>query len=179
MQIRSEKEWNGFWSLSTVAFILAWLYVTVYAVFVLLSALQPPGIGTWDISDYLFLSMFFVPVVLIPIFLIRSFRKKRHLRFGKILPWVFRVMYISIIFALCDSWWATTHRGTIFSRTEWKMKDGGTKGYIGFGYQLTYFRRIGGSHYGPEVWFWFTPFVVDLGHKHAQLCWVWNSMADD
>ncbi len=178
MQPDSGKQWNGFWSLSSVAFVLAWLYTTVYAVGLLISALQPDA-GTWDVASCLFLGMFFVPVLLIPIFLIRAFRKKCHLLLGKILPWVFRVMYISVIFALCDCWWATTYRGTMFSRAQWKMKDGGTTGYMGFGYDLTYFRRIGGSHYGPQVWFWFTPFIIDLGHKHAQICWIWKGAEDD
>jgi hypothetical protein len=83
MQI--DKEWNGFWSISTIAIILAWLYTTAYAVCMLVSALQPDA-GTWDVASCLFMGMFFLPVVVIPIFLDRSFRKRRPVRLGKILP---------------------------------------------------------------------------------------------
>jgi hypothetical protein len=173
MQIKPDKEWNGFWSLSSVGFILAWLYATVYAVLLLVSALQPNNAGTWDVASCFFLGMFFLPAVIIPIFLIRSFRKKRHLRLGKILPWAFRVIYISIIFALCDCYWMTTQGGTIFSKRASDI------GYIGFGYHLNFLVGSGGRHFGPAIWFWFTPFEVDLGHKLPQVCWVWKGVGDD
>jgi len=137
MQIKPDKEWNGFWSLSSVALILAWLYATVYAVFLLVSALQPNNAGTWDVASCLFMGLFFLPSMLISIFLIRSFRKRRHLRLGKILPWVFRIMYISLIFALCDCWWMTTRGQTIFSMRT--VKAGSSVGYSGFGYS---FKRV-------------------------------------
>lgn len=53
------------------------------------------------------------------------------------------------------------------------MKDGGTTGSVGFGYFLTFYRRMSGEPYGPEVWFWFTPFVISAAHRHVEVRWVW------
>lgn len=107
MQTTSNRPWSGFWSSSSVAMILAWLYFAAFALYQLISVWGLDA-RTWDLSSRLFMGMFFVPVAIIPFFLLRAWRRKRHLQLAKILPWAFRVMYISIIFALCDCWWATT-----------------------------------------------------------------------
>ena len=98
------------------------------------------------------------------------FRKRR------ILVWMVRAMYISVILAICDVWTAGTKRDfTLFSKNTWEMSDGGTKGYIGFGYSMIYFRRLGGEPFGPVIWFWFTPVVVDAtGHRGIQVRWLWS-----
>src|SRR3984957_3760290 len=152
MQPNSGKQRNGFWSISTVVvLIMAWLFFAVFSDLFLTSSLRANAAGDRAMSC-LFLTMFFVPPVLMTIFLIRCFRKIRPLKLGKILAWVFRAFYISIIFVLCDcNWWAR-HGGTIFSRRDW-LTHGGV-GYIGFGYHVDFLYGSGGRHYGPAIWFW-------------------------
>jgi hypothetical protein len=147
---------NSFWRPSSVVLILVFLYSAAFAVWFSVLAFQP-GAGGWDLWAVIILGVYVVPAVVIPFFLFRAFRQKRCIRLGKVLPWVFRAVYVSIILALCDSWWATGHTNTLFSKTTWATSDGGTRGYVGFGYSLTYYRSMGGRH-GPEIWFWFTPF---------------------
>ena len=53
------------------------------------------------------------------------------------------------------------------------LKDGGTTGSVGFGYVLTYYRQMDGRAYGPEVWFWFAPFVISAAHWHVEVRWLW------
>lgn len=135
---------------------MVFLYLAAFALWLLVSALQP-GSGDWDFWTVIILGVYAVPAGIIPFFLFRAFRERRCLRFNKGLPWVFRAACVSIILAICDSWWATGHTNTLFSKTTWATSDGGTRGYVGFGYSLTYYRSMGGRH-GPEIWFWFTPF---------------------
>jgi hypothetical protein len=92
----------------------------------------------------------------------------------KIVVWLIRAMYVSIILGLCDSWIASTsHRDTFFSKERWELRDGGTRGYVGFGYSLTYYREMGGEH-GPEIWFWFTPFRIYWTSKRIGASWIWS-----
>ena len=95
-------------------------------------------------------------------------------RTKKVLLWLFRAIYVSIILGICDSWVAgTARRDTLFSKTSWAMSDGGTRGYVGFGYSLTYYRRMGGKH-GPEIWFWFTPFRLCWTSEQIGANWIWT-----
>ena len=164
---------NGFWRPSTVALILVSLYSATVCVWFLVSALNPDA-GEWDIWSFVILSVYVVPAILIPIFLFRAFRQKRSVRLGRVLPWVFRAVYVSVILAIWDSWSAgTDRRDTLFSKASWAMRDGGTRGYVGFCYSLTYYRRIGGEH-GPEVWFWFTPFRLYWTSSRVGVSWLWT-----
>jgi hypothetical protein len=147
---------NSFWRLSSLALSLVFLYSAAFAIWLLVSALQS-GAGVWDLWGVILLAVYVAPALIIPFFLFRAFRQKHCVRLGRVLPWVFRAISVSIILAICDSWWATAHTNTLFSKTTWATRDGGTRGYAGFGYSLTYYRSLGGRR-GPEVWFWFTPF---------------------
>lgn len=95
---------------------------------------------------------------------------------GKIggLTWIARVFCLSVILAMCDSWTATEYRRTFFSTNSWKLKDGGSTGHNGFRYSLVYWRSMDGTAYGPEVWFWFTPLVVDAAHKNMRIRLLWQ-----
>ena len=132
-----------------------------------------PDAGPWDFWGLIILGFHVVPALIIPVFLVRAFRQKRCIRLGKVLPWLLRGVCLSVIFAMCDSWWATEHTNTLFSVTTWATRDGGTRGYVGFGYCLTYYRSLSGER-GPAVWFWFTPFVIDTAHRKLQVRWLWS-----
>jgi hypothetical protein len=75
---------------------------------------------------------------------------------------------------MCDTWTALEYRRTFFSTNSWKMRDGGSTGHTGFLYSLVYWRRMDGTAYGPEVWFWFTPFVLDAAHKNPRVRLLWQ-----
>ncbi len=163
---------NGFWRASTGALILVALYCAVVATWMLVSALKPDA-GGWDVWGFIILGFYVVPAIIIPVFLVRAFRQKRCIRLGGVLPWLFRGVFLSVIFAMCDSWWASEHLNTLFSTTTWATRDGGTRGYVGLGYCLTYYRSLSGER-GPAVWFWFTPFVIDTAHRGVQVRWLWS-----
>jgi hypothetical protein len=115
-----------------------------------------------------------VLTILIPAYLAYCARHKQPPRFRPWLPWVVRIMLVSVLLAACDSWSAgTERRAPVFSMTTWKMKDGGTTGSVGFGYCLTYYRRMGGVQ-GPEVWFWFAPHRFSWTTEHIGLRWLWQ-----
>ena len=89
--------------------------------------------------------------------------------------WLFYAMCISTILGIVDCWVAgTAYRNTLFSLPMWKLRDGGTTGYIGFGYSLTYFRKIDGEH-GPEISYWFIPFSVYHTTERTGVRWVFVS----
>jgi hypothetical protein len=96
-------------------------------------------------------------------------------RIKKILLWLLCAMGVSTILGIADCWIAgTSHRGTAFSVPVWKLSDGGTSGYIGFGYSLTYYRKMGGEH-GSEIWYWFTPFSVYHTTERTGIRWLFAS----
>jgi hypothetical protein len=156
-----------------IPFALAWLYFVAWGSFMAVSVFQPDA-GGWELEEWLLTTALLVPIVVIPIYLVRCVRRKQPPRFRPWLPWAARIMYVSIILAICDSWVAgTERRAPLFSITTWAMSDGGTRGSVGFGYSLTYYRRMGGVH-GPEVWFWFTPFTVSWTTERIGLRWLWQ-----
>ena len=84
-------------------------------------------------------------------------------------------MSVSIILGVVDCWVAgTSHRDTLFSMSVWKLRDGGTSGYVGLGYSLTYYRKMGGEH-GAEIWYWFTPFTVYHTTQRTGIRWLFAS----
>lgn len=87
---------------------------------------------------------------------------------------VLGAVLLSVILATSDMWTGLKYRRTFFSTNSWKMKDGGSTGHTGFLYSLVFWRRMDGSAYGPEVWFWFTPFVIDAAHRGVQIHWIWS-----
>jgi hypothetical protein len=96
-------------------------------------------------------------------------------RIKKILFWLLCAMIVSIIFGITDCWVAgTSHRNTLFSVPVWKLSDGGTSGYVGLGYSLTYYRKMGGEH-GSEIWYWFTPFTVYHTSERTGVRWLFAS----
>jgi len=104
-----------------------------------------------------------------------STERQKPSRLRRILPWVFRAIYLSMILAICDCIAAgSSHRDTLFSRNTWRMTDGGTSGYVGFGYSMTYYRRMDASLSGPVVWFWFTPFQISFARSEPELLWLWR-----
>src|SRR2546430_2463353 len=92
----------------------------------------------------------------------------------RVAKWIVRVMCLSVILAMCDTWTALEYRQTFFSTTSWKMKDGGSTGHTGFLYSLVFWRSIDGAARGPEIWFWFTPFVLDAAHNHMRIRLLWQ-----
>jgi len=92
----------------------------------------------------------------------------------RILAWIVRAVCLSVILATCDMWTAMEYRCTFFSTNSWKMRDGGSTGHTGFLYSLVFWRRMDGAAYGPEVWFWFSPFVLDAAHKHMRVRLLWQ-----
>ncbi len=83
-------------------------------------------------------------------------------------------MYISVLMATIDSFTGYYYGHGVFSITMEGIKDGGTTISLGPGYFMTFWRRMDGTAYGPEVWFWFTPFKVDAAHRHVSVRWVWQ-----
>ena len=86
-------------------------------------------------------------------------------------PWVVRALYLSVFLAICDC--VVASRGdTIFSKRTWAMTDGGTCGYVGFGYSLTYYRPLDASLCGPVVRFWHLPFEISFARSEPEILWV-------
>lgn len=76
-----------------------------------------------------------------------------------------------IVLALIDTRMVVTKSlAPMFSAASWKLKDGGTTGYTGFGYCLIKQQELQGEH-GPKIWFWFTSFTFSHTTKH--LCFQW------
>jgi hypothetical protein len=152
---------------------LAWLYILGWAAFMITAAFQSDA-GGWELGEWLMMGALFVPLLLIPFYLVHCAGRKQAPRFRPWLPWAFRIMCLSLVLAILDSWVAgTDRRAPLFSKVLWATKDGGTRGSVGLGYMLTYHRAMGGEH-GPEVWFWFTPFTVCLTTEHTGLRWIWQ-----
>jgi hypothetical protein len=150
-----------------------WFYLLAWAVFFAFAACQPDS-GGWEFEEWILTGALLIPIVLIPVYLIHKVRHRSLPQFRQWLPWVVRVIYVSVILAICDSWAAgTARRAPLFSKVTWAMSDGGTRGSVGFGYSLTYHREMGGEH-GPEVWFWFAPFSVRWTSDHVGLRWIWQ-----
>ena len=84
-------------------------------------------------------------------------------------------MYISVLMAAIDSWSGYYYGHPIFSKTVSGWKDGGTTMTIGLGYGMRFWRRMDGSAYGPVIWFWFTPFIIDASHRGIQVHWLWSN----
>jgi hypothetical protein len=126
----------------------------------------------WQASNWFTASVTFILVaVLVAGF--AAIRPERS-RIRTILVWLVRAVYLSVILAICDCWTASRpHKAIMFSRRTWTIADGGTAGYVGFGYSLTYYRRLDVSLDGPVIWFWFTPFKVSFARRNPGLLWVW------
>ena len=61
------------------------------------------------------------------------------------------------------------------------MTGNGDAIYYGFGYVLVNYAdtyRDGGRTLGPELWFCFTPFVIDAAHRGISVHWIWHVNAD-
>lgn len=176
----SERGWEGSGNLrvltsgSAIVLQAAWLYLLAWGALLAAAVVQPDG-GGWEFEGWVLTGALLGPIVLIPIYLACCAKRKLTPRFRHWLPWVVRVSYVSMILAICDSWAAgTERREPLFSKVTWGMSDGGTRGCFGFGYSLTYHRKMGGEH-GPEVWFWFSPFTVRWTSEHVGLRWIWQS----
>jgi hypothetical protein len=91
----------------------------------------------------------------------------------KIFVWIIRAVYISVLMAMIDSWSGYSDGHGVFSMTTGGLKDGGTTMSIGPDYSIIFWRSMDGSAYGPEVWFWFTPFIVDAAHRGLRVHLLW------
>jgi hypothetical protein len=98
----------------------------------------------------------------------QRFRKR------KITIWIFRVIYAVILMATIDSWSGFFYGHGVFSITLAEMRDGGTTMSVGPGYCMTFWRRMDGKAYGPVIWFWGAPFIVDAAHRGVQVHWIWS-----
>jgi len=92
----------------------------------------------------------------------------------RIAVWIIRIVYASVLMATVDSWSGFYYRHGIFSVTLEGMRDGGTTMSVGPGYFMTFWRPMDGRAYGPVVWFWGAPFVVDAAHRGVQVHWIWS-----
>jgi hypothetical protein len=90
--------------------------------------------------------------------------------------WALWAVCASVVLAGCDIWTAQRFRRTWLSVTTWKMKDGGSTGHVGFLYTMVFWRSMDGE-YGPELWFWFSPLVIDAAHGGVTVRWVWAAKA--
>lgn len=159
--------------LQAILALLLTLYLTTLAGGLSYLAWQS-GFAAMDAWAWVILGVHVGAAVTLPVLWFRARRQKRTIRMGKVLPWVVRVMYLAVTLAICDSWAAgTDRRDTLFSQAVWATSDGGTRGYNGFGYCLTYHRRLGGE-FGPEIWFWFTPFRLYYTSTRVGACWLWT-----
>jgi hypothetical protein len=105
----------------------------------------------------------------------RTFPKLLPPWLASLLLWALVAACVSIILGLSDCWVAgTARRDTVFSKTVWATRDGGTRGYLGLGYSLTYYRAMSGEH-GPEIWFWFTPFRMYWTTERHGFSWLLHS----
>lgn len=156
-----------------ILLVLVWCYFLLWGLFIVVSGLRADS-GDWGLGAWLMIGAVLIPILLIPRYLYDCARRKQAPGFKPWLPWVFRLMCLSIILAMVDSWAeGTDRRDPLFSYRVYKLKDGGTGGSVGLGYSLTYYRAMGGAH-GPEVWFWFTPFTVSWTTEHVGLRWLWQ-----
>jgi len=80
--------------------------------------------------------------------------------------------------AIVDCGSGLYYRHGVFSVTTAKWRDGGTTASVGPGYCILYWRVMGGGGDGPEVWFWFTPFVIDTAHRGVQIYWIWSPSSE-
>ena len=155
-----------------IALEAGWLYLLAWAVFFAVAAFQPSA-GGWEFEGWILTGALLGLLVLTPVYLSYCARHRLVPQFRRWLPWVVRVMYVSLILAICDSLAAGADRAPLFSKATWLMRDGGTSGSVGFGYSLTYHRKVGGGEHGPEVWFWFLPFTVSCTTERVGLRWLW------
>ena len=103
-----------------------------------------------------------------------SDKPQRPSRRRKIFVWIIRGMYISVLMASIDCYSGWFYGHGVFSMTLAGMRDGGTTMSVGPGYCMTFWRRMDGDAVGPEIWFWFTPFIVDAAHRGVQIHWIWS-----
>jgi hypothetical protein len=88
-----------------------------------------------------------------------------------------RIMYVSVILAMYDL--CTLSVGgssTVFSIPTSRTGNGDAI-FIGFGYILLNHEDIyrdRAKTFGPEIWFWFTPVIVDAAHGGVQVHWLWS-----
>lgn len=151
----------------------AWVYFVGWGILFVIGGLLYGG--EWEFGSTVMTGALLIPIVSIPLYLLHCVRQQRPPRYFSWLPWVGRVVVVSILLAVCDVWVIRQdHSEPPFSRSFWKMRDGGTRGYVGFGYSLTNYRRMGGPH-GPEVWFWFTPFRASWTTGHMRILLPWQS----
>jgi hypothetical protein len=103
---------------------------------------------------------------------------KPQSRRRKILVWIVRVICISLVFGMSDvcSLSFGSQSRPIFSMS-WFRTGNSDAGYIGFGYLLFNHGSIyrdGGRTLGPEIWYWFTPVVIDFAHDGIEIHWLWK-----
>jgi hypothetical protein len=175
MQTEPAKTRRGFWSPSAIILIVIWWYLAAYAVWFLISAFQE-GLDGWNLFSILLIAFYVTPGVAIPIYLVYAQRRNLQHQFSKVLLWMFRVVYVSVMLAMIDCWSAASRHTTLFSTCTFAIRSG-TRGYLGFGYDLTYYRSMDGP-YGPVIQFWFTPIAVDMRHHHRLIHWAWSDGGD-
>ena len=93
-----------------------------------------------------------------------------------VFAWVLRIIYLSVIFAMCDLCALSIRKEPMFSYESCETGNGDGF-YYGFGYSMLYLRDIdrdGGRTLGPIVWFWFTPFMLDGARGGIKADWVWK-----
>src|ERR1700749_327666 len=96
---------------SVMTLILLWIYLTVWASHLLISAIRGPG--RWEFEDYAIIGSYFIAAISTPAYLAHRRQRGTPPKFRDWLPCVVRIAYISIILALCDTWKATHSHETL------------------------------------------------------------------
>lgn len=148
---------------------LLWLYMFGWAIFIVVNVFRPNA-GRLELEDWVLAGADLLPLILIPAYLIHCARRNQPPRLRPWWPWVARLVYVSFIFAMCDCWAFAERGAPVFMHETWRTR-GYTFGGIGFGYLLTCHRDA--DNYGPEVWFWFTPFTISLTTQNVGFQWFW------
>jgi hypothetical protein len=159
--ITKRRQW-----LSAILLVLLWFYLLVWGIFITIKAFQEN-----EFEDWILAVTFLAPPIALTLYLIRCWLRKQAPRFNPWFPWVLRLMCVSVIFAMCDSW-AFAERGyPLLTHITWRTK-GQISGGIGFGYFLTCSTEV--DDFGTDVWFWYAPCTVSLTYKHVAIHWLWN-----
>ena len=146
---------------------LVWLYMAGWGTYIAARVFGRDA-GRLEFEDWVLIGADLIPILLIPIYLGRCVCRGRAPLLRPWFPWVVRLMYVSIIFAMCDCWAFAERGAPILTRITWKTR-GYSFGGIRFGYCLT---CSGDEHeYGPVVWFWFSPVTITMTNGHCGIRW--------
>jgi hypothetical protein len=152
-----------------IALVMFWLYAAASVAFMFMAGPDFRKLRIWSLVYVIYL---LVPPVAIPSILGRAWKQRRPVRLGRIATWIFRVLYISVILALCDCLWLCNSSGYTapFSTLDARAKGGGEASYIGFGY----FLDSDPSSTGFTIGLWYAPFLIRISDQGIRTLWLWS-----